>query len=362
MKKENEFILELCKWKTPNFDLLNEFMNERLDYPYILGQLLYNRVGAIAYTVLKNSQFLSKTNREFRNSLKAVYEYNLNKTDSFMSTLDSLRSICSSFRFPYAFLKGAYLAQIYDKGLRTSNDIDILVNAHDITELSNLLKEAGFKQGSIRNEVFIPASRKEIISSRMNRGETMPFVKKLDLPAMSFLEVDVNFSLGFRPGADEKTVTDMLERTQPLILNSISTLDRADFLVHLCAHLFKEATVMSWVEMGRDVSLYKYCDIYLFIHEFFDSAFASSLIQRINDMHLNNECYFALYYSKELFDIKNDELDKVMSAIKPTDVSFMTQIVEPQTGKVYSYNMNYKEWVFCKNRRGELYETRYVGK
>lgn len=357
MNKENKLILELCKGKYANKEVLNVLMKGKLDYPYILGHLLYNRVGAIAYIALKENQLLHIMNREFRNTLKAVYEYNFNKTNSFINALNLLKNVCVKFRFPYALLKGAYLIELYDRGLRTSNDIDILINPQNITELTDELKAVGFKQGNVRNEEFVPASRTEIISSRMNRGETVPFVKEVDFPGMKFLEIDVNFSLGFKPGVDEDIVQNFLNRTQPLILNEISTLNRVDFLMHLCAHLFKEATVMSWVEMGRDISLYKYCDIYLFLHKFMNAEFATALILQIDHLGLNKECYFALSYAKELFEISNNDLDKVLTVIKPADTSFMTQVLEPQAGKAYSYDMGYRDWVFCSDRKGNLYET-----
>ena len=357
MNKENRLILELCKGENAEKEKLNELMQDRLDYPYILGHLLYNRVGAMAYYALKKNQLLHKVNREFRNTLKAIYEYNFNKTDSLLSALSSLKPVCANFQFLYAFLKGSYLVDLYAKGLRTSNDIDILINPKDITELTAELKAVGFKQGNVRNETFIPASRTEIISSRMNRGETVPFVKEVDLPGMKFLEIDVNFSLGFRPGVDEQVVCDFLNRTQPMILNTISTLNKTDFLMHLCAHLYKEATVMSWIEMGRDISLYKYCDIYLFLRKFMDDEFARELIQRINNVGLNKECYYALNYAKELFEIDYVALDMLLKEIQPADLSFMTQVLDPQTGKVYFYDMEYRDWVFCSDRKGKLYET-----
>lgn len=357
MNNENKFILELCKFKYADKDKLTELMKERLDYPYILGHLLYNRVDAMAYYALKQNGLLHKVNREFRNTLKAIYEYNLDKTNSFVESLRALSSVFGDFGFSYAFLKGAYLVDIYPKGLRTSNDIDVLINPENITELTNVLKTADFRQGNIRNETFTPASRMEIISSRMNRGETVPFVKEVNLPGMKYLEIDVNFSLGFRPGVDENVVGNFLDRTQPLILNSISTLNRTDFLMHLCAHLYKEASVMGWVEMGRDISLYKYCDIYLFIHNFMNEEFATELIRRISDVGLDKECYYALYNSKELFEIENKNLDRVLDDIQPADISFMTQVLEPQTEKIYSYSMSYSDWVFCSDRKGKLYET-----
>ena len=88
----------------------------------------------------------TERNREFRNTLKAIYEYNFNKTDSLLSALSSLKPVCANFQFLYAFLKGSYLVDLYAKGLRTSNDIDILINLKDITELTAKLKAAGFNQ------------------------------------------------------------------------------------------------------------------------------------------------------------------------------------------------------------------------
>jgi len=95
----------------------------------------------------------------------------------------------------------------------------------------------------------------------------------------------------------------------------------------------------------------------LILHKFMDAELVATLIQRVNDLGLNKECYFALSYTKELFELCSDNLEKVLIAIKPADTSFMTQVLEPQTGKVYSYNMCYREWVFCSNRRGKLYEA-----
>lgn len=357
MKNENRFILELIKDTNADKEVLFDLMKAKMDYPYILGQLLYNRVGAAAYLTLKQNELLPKVNREFRNSLRAIYEYNSAKTDNFNKATTFLSSVSKEFDFPYAFLKGAYLVDLYPRGLRTSNDVDILIEPENITELTNILKKHGFEQGSIRDEEFVPASRKEIVSSRMNRGETVPFIKELNLPGMKYLELDVNYSLGFRPGMDEEIVSDFLSRTEPLIHGDIHTLDNVDFLLHLCAHLYKEATVMSWVEMGRDISLYKYCDIYLYLNKFMNDTYTDKLIRRIEEVGLIKECYYTLYYTKELFGMSNSLLDKVLDKIRPEETDFMHQIIDPQNRKTYSFDMKYSDWVFCSNRRELLNEA-----
>lgn len=111
---------------------------------------------------------------------------------------------------------------------------------------------------------------------------------------------------------------------------------------------------MRWVEMERDISLYKYCDIYLFLYKFMNEQFAKNFIEQVCCINLNNECYYALYYAKELFEIENKYLDKVLKEIEPKDRTFMKQVIELQTGKVYFYDMSYTEWVFCNDRKEKL--------
>lgn len=357
MRIENRYILELIKGEYANKDILNDLMDLKMDYTYVLGQLLHNRVGAVAYLALKQHELLPKLNREIRNTLRSIYEYDSIKTDSFVAANQSLLSICKEIGFPYAFLKGAYLIELYPHGLRTSNDIDILISPENITNLTNILKRHGFRQGSVRNEVFVPAERKEILLSRMNRGETVPFVRELNLPGMKYLEIDVNFSLGFRPGLDETLVRDFLNRTRPLICGEISTLDEIDFLIHLCAHLYKEATIMSWVEMGRDISLYKYCDIFVYLKRYFSEEYAEKLIGRVKEVGLDKECYYALYYVNKLFSMGNCIINNVLKKIKPEDLSFMQRIFDPQKEKTYQFDMDYTSWVFCNNRKELLYEA-----
>ncbi|HIW74448.1 MAG TPA: nucleotidyltransferase family protein [Firmicutes bacterium] len=358
MIRENETILELCKFLHPNAAKLEEQTAAPLDYPYILGQLLFHRMGAAGYAVLKRCGLLGRVNREFRNTLKTIYDSGVEKTGSFLRALEGTREIWDAADFPYALLKGAYLAGLYPVGLRTSNDIDVLIRPGDITALSGLLKDAGFRQGHIRNGVFTPAARSEIISSRMNRGETTPFIKRVNMPGMEYLELDVNFSLGFKPDRETGVVEAMLEASRPNLPGGLRTLSLPDFFLHLCAHLFKEATVFRWVEMGRDLSLYKFCDLYLLIDRFLDASLSREIQRRAESLDLLKECYYALLYTRQLFGMEKRELDRLIAAIRPDDRRFLKQVVDPAGGRLYAYDMAFTEWIFCSKRREHLHEVR----
>ena len=85
---------------------------------------------------------------------------------------------------------------------------------------------------------------------------------------MRFLEVDINFSLDYKPG-DTALLEQMMNNSVVVKLGEykVHTLRNDDFFVHLCSHLYKEATTLPWVEMMRDTALYKYCDIYMLLND-----------------------------------------------------------------------------------------------
>ena len=78
-----------------------------------------------------------------------------------------------------------------------------------------VLLENGFIQGHIRGRKIIKATREEIILSRMNYGETIPFCKFWE---GRYLCVDINFSLDYKPMKDN-TVTLFFVKNHPYIFS-----------------------------------------------------------------------------------------------------------------------------------------------
>ena len=130
----------------------------------------------------------------------------------------------------YAFLKGSVLQdrnfqqlsneyfssrrypqhyKIYKQGERNSNDIDILVSQKNLFKIGEVLRGLGFQQGryDYKSGKFIAFSRQEILTRRMNRGETAPYVLVTGDPLLPFVEVDLNFSLDI----DSQNLKDILK-------------------------------------------------------------------------------------------------------------------------------------------------------
>ena len=154
-------------------------------------------------------------------------------------------------------------SRYYKEGERNGNDIDILVSQKDLSNISEVLRALGFRQGRYdsKERKFIGFSREEILTRRMNRGETAPYLLMTEDPLLPFVEVDVNFSLHNLPG--DKDVDGFLENTK--IINGVRTLEQNKFFLHLLAHQYKEISLYDMWRRNKNQSLYKFLDIYLFL-------------------------------------------------------------------------------------------------
>lgn len=347
-KQEKELFKNLCSFKSKKFD---ETLLEAAT-PTVLGQLFFNRMQSIAYGTLKEHGLLGKVNREFRNSLRGAYDQNIEKNKSYFLCVQYLNEILSDCGCKYAMLKGAYLCKYYPEAYRTANDIDLLVLPDDVTKIGDILLKAGFKQGNIRNGEFEPATRKEIIESKMMRGETIPYIKEIKLPGMQFLEVDINFSLDYKSW-DTSLLEKMLARTEIKKINGldVTTLERGDFFVHLCSHLYKEATTMPWVEMMRDMTLYKYCDVYILLNNIGKDE-TYWLFERAMETRMDKICAFTVIQTEALFDFKNEYAITIANNILKSDLEFVHTVISPKDNKRYIFNeKDISKRFFAENRK-----------
>lgn len=354
---EKEIILfrQLCTFKSNYFD------DSVLDYatPNVLGHLFFNRMAAVAYGVLKTHDLLGNINREFRTSIRGAYVQNIERNKSYFSCLKYVSELLSDVKAKYAFLKGALLCYIYPKGYRTSNDIDILVAPEDVSLIGEILLENGFIQGNIKNDVFIPATRKEIIESKMMRGETVPYIKKVDLPGLKYVEIDINFSLDYKTNEDT-ILYEVLNNTVYKEIDDfrIKTLNDFDFIIHLCSHLYKEATTLPWIKMKRDMSLYKYCDIYMLLDSMTDVE-KNILYERSTNLGLDKILGFAIIQVSELFETEEDSLYLLSKKSFADDENFLHKVIAPSDKQILQYREKNLINRFFENDRLSLLEVIY---
>ena len=354
-QKEKELFKSLCSFKAKTFD---ESLLEAAT-PAVLGYLFFNRMETIAYGTLDKHGLLGKVNREFRNSLQDAYMQNCEKNESFFRCVEYVENLLSHQSCRYAMLKGAYLCKCYPLGYRTSNDIDVLADPKDITKIGDTLLKAGFKQGNVRENKFVPATRKEIIESAMMRGETIPYIKEINIRGMRFLEVDINFSLDYKPGNTD-ALEEMMKNTVVEEKSDfrVRTLRQDDFFIHLCSHLYKEATTLPWVEMMRDMTLYKYCDIYMLLNDE-SKNHIDFLFNRAKELEMEKVCAFAVFQMSKLFDFQNLYAVEIAESALKKEPDFIHTVVSPKEKKTYVFTQRrIADRFFCDCRKTLLREVK----
>lgn len=323
----------------------------------ILGLLCMHRCAGIAYYNLWKKGGLVYLNREMRTTLQSIYESNLRKSLAMEKALNYLAELLEGVSFPYALLKGAKLLEIYPKGTRTSNDIDILIEREHIPVITELLLQNGFCQGYIRNNVFQKADRKDIVNALLNRGETTPFVKEVDWDSMQYLEIDVNISVDETSHQKSHVVKQMLQNIVPQIHTEKSllfTLDPADFLIHLCTHLYKEASIYQWVERGRDLSLYKFLDIYVFWKHCVQEEHIYLLKKRAEKYGVCEAVYYTLYHASQLWDFQDDRMDILLKEMSEVNKDMLDTVYDPVSKRLYRYEDEFETRLFDEKHQQNL--------
>ena len=231
----------------------------------------------------------------------------------------------------HAFLKGSALCgECYAAGERDSNDVDLLILPEDAGGAGKTLEALGYVQGRVEAGEIVPFSRAEIVSRRMNRGETAPYVRRAETALAPFVEIDLNFSPDELPASDPRVVREFLSRSRPNA-RGLTVLSDVDSLIFLCTHLYKEATVLSMVRRYKDLELYKYLDLSKLIPRVDSDAFR----ERVGALGLEKPCEYALYHAGLLFPQLG------ISCEVPEDVK---EVRDPADGgKVYEWRMDFSE-------------------
>ena len=352
---QKKFFLNLCSFSSAGRAEIEKNISNCMT-PEVLGLLYANRMQTAAYKVIEKFELLDLLNPEVKRALKNSYMSDLMINDSYTQCVDELSQVLSHFEKKYAVLKGAVLSRKYPRGCRNSNDVDILVSSDDISELGNILTENGFVQGYVRNGEFYKASRKEIISSKMMRGETVPYVKEVGKPLFKYFELDLNFSLDYKSGADN--VKEMLMHTNSVKTSGgkILTLQPLFFFIHLCCHLYKEMTTLPWIKIKKDMTLYKFLDISEFLRNI-DGGTLFNLYHIAKNLGVLNECSCAILWTCSMLHVNSAFAASNAAAWLRGNEDLLHTVVSPGDNKKYIYSeKRIAERFFLRDRISNLIE------
>ncbi|MBT9164590.1 MAG: hypothetical protein DDT23_00592 [candidate division WS2 bacterium] len=309
IKKEHNAVLEIVKFgnkKRKTDKLIAVLEDNTLNWIEILGYLCYHRVAGLAYEAI-NAVDVRKLDFPVFFTLYMIHQSQNIRTEFQKEYVKIISSTLCETNIEHVFLKGLVLSStIYPVGTRAFNDIDILVSKKSIQSVKKVLYELGFLQGKYdyKKDTIDEFDQDTITQSINTRGEMAPFVKIVNEKTIKTIDVDVNFSLDWKPdGSDEAVDYFLNERVLTPVDNnfSIYSLKEEHLFIHLCSHFYKDSALVDLVKKRKVLDLYKFVDIYTFIQTYFEGISPEKIFDDSVRYGFDRHVFFTLNYIIKVF-------------------------------------------------------------
>lgn len=305
--------------------------SEVLDWGKLVAIFERQKVLGLAYRNLCDLDLIDCAPHRSKNALRYNYLGNRSRNSELLREAHYSISQLRVSGVDVRPLKGAVLVPLVyrDFGTRNLNDLDIFADVQQIRTLNDCLIKQGYKHGvydSKSNDIvdIHAEDEKKLFEGLFN---IRPYRKALGLECIDAVTIDVTYGLTFND--KDSLNSEVLKSGQ--VIGIHWTLAHVDFLIHLCTHLFKEATTKLWEFIGQDINIIKFCDIREYIHKLGVESFATVLSQRAAELDVHNEVSFALSLTASVYEDKDIlELSKTLS---PFDDFYAENLVSIERDK-----------------------------
>lgn len=318
-------------------------LKRNVDWNSFLGLVINHRVnGVIGNRIQKLLQIPITVKR----SLQFILLSQIQRNNYHKEEISKIYYALEQEEVNYAFLKGAVLNFVYyGEGERISNDTDILVNVEDLAKVIKICKKMGYIQGYVKSGKIVPATKKEIMFAQLNTYETVPMIKETGNLYLPFHELDINFRLGNDDRGDMSKV--MLKDTV-IVGDStfkLRTMSFERFLIYLCIHLYREATMVYKIVRGDDLVLYKFMDIHYFIISNKQKMSWEKFLKEAEILDRQKDVYYALYFTEKLYPGTVES--EIMNSFDMLGKDFLNQYRgRDNSEEVYEWKLKFHERMF----------------
>ncbi|MDI9216427.1 nucleotidyltransferase family protein [Clostridium tertium] len=348
-------------FNTEDEENLNCLLKEELDWYEIFRIATKNKVVSLIWFNLHNRGYSDKIPSNLE---RIMYFYYLGTKYRNKSCLDNMKDILLKIEekgVQCVPLKGGELIpELYkDLGIRSINDIDLMLKYSDTSSIRSIMNELGYIEGDYDESTnsIIKIGREKRILWKNKMNNLFPFKKITNSEYVHIFEFDFCFSLDLDLNNDPVNL--MVSRANKENKYGHLSLRPSDFFIHLCCHLYKEATNAMWVIIGKDLNLIKFCDV----REFFLNKLSKQDIREAIEFSkrygLEKAVYFTLYYLKEIY---NDGYEiELMEQLSIEDNEFINTFGNKDYGKDLEWKKDFWQRLFSNDNKDELQELpRYL--
>ncbi len=123
----------------------------------------------------------------------------------------------------------------------------------------------------------------------------------------------------------------------------------------LCS-LYDNLSKIAWVKMKRDMSIYKYCDIYMLLDNMWQKNI-DDIFSRAKTLNLEKVCSYAIVQTASLLGKNNSYAYNYSLETLKNSQDFLHTVAFPRDKKTLVYKTkNIHDRFFLENREADLYE------
>ena len=220
-------------------------------------------------------------------------------------TIKSLLEKLNDLNINYAVVKGITTAMLSYKsiGMRSSNDIDLVVDRKHINSIKSLFQEEGFIHGYVDEHGQIcPYNREDIIFYLSSTHQMAPYIKKHSSPYMNAIQIDINFKILWSEAEEIIDTEQFLSHYQMCRFQECDfrTLSLEYNLIFLCLHAYKDLKSIYLLAKKDSGKIRLLLDIYGLIK--LNKVDFSLISEVVKPLNIGKYVYLILYYTGELFE------------------------------------------------------------
>lgn len=339
--KMTEFILAACdvfaiQRDSERLDYVKEVVQKGIHSNYVdwncffeCGEL-HRYLPAAYYNINNNLHLFDEISDEtVKDRLHASYVRSLTNNDKYYSEIESLFHDFEEKNIKALLIKGELLALNYypDRGIRSFDDCDLLMNKQDIKEAEEILRQHGYIQGYGEDGIIKKPSLKEIKFARFFMKHIIAYVKYNE---EKLYVIEPHYLLWWhKPSgapAFELSMQTLIERAQKVDLfhESAWKMNNEDLLIYLAIDLYEDAYRIEKIMQEKDLQLLKFLDVYSAIMNGVDWNQVISIVHQFN---MNTSVWFTLNGLNQLYKVVPQW---VLDEIKPENIECMQQFGFPE--------------------------------
>ncbi len=334
-----------------------------LDWGRVVDQAYQHKVlPLLAHNFLDHHLYPSMTDQrlKFRHErlFRLVAEGNAARNEALLRELAVVLRALRAADVPVLVRKGPVLMQeVYgDTRTRHMNDLDLMFEPGDLPRAKDVLTELGYTKGNVsRNRRrLVPMPRAEaaywalhVPNVVLRRPTSERFV--------DYFMIDICLNQFLPGGGYDLPAGGFAERARETVIVGVPALAfrQEDMLVDLCVHLYKEATTLYYIALGKDLSLSKFLDVAEFARV--APLDWDRFRRRCADLGIAAPVYFALHHADLLYP--HVVPAEVLDDLRPDDISFLDQFGFADKD-VHGWRTDFLSRLFDGGRAAEVPESR----